>query len=607
MITLRVTESAIAALLAVLSAMLWLTGRMYAGFGYWTLAKVLAALGLALMTLFPASPYHTAPMILAALGSVMLSLQACRSFFGRPPRIAFNLALAGACLLSVVYGGVVLRSPQVTILALMLVIGLLYAWTAWVLFRACVQGMMLGKAITAFAFTLLASINLIGALPLARNSTTLSTWMIALTITSQLGLIVASFGFFLMHYERLLQDRELETAELSNLKHNLQETIERKTAELIRAQKLESIGRLAGGMAHDFNNLLAVVHGHANLVQAKMPQGNPLRVHMDKIVNVCEEASSLTERLLAFGRQKSFERGVVQLNQVIQKIEGLTRDVLGARIELITNLDPALGGTLADRGLLRQVLMNLVLNARDAMPRGGTLLIATQNAEVTPGQAKLMDDIAPGMYVALTVTDTGRGMDERTRSRIFEPFFTTKSASQGTGLGLATAYGIVKQCGGYIHVESQPSKGTSFKIFLPRVNEAQAVPAKQESAAPVSARILVVEDYNELRSLIGEVLREEGYTVLEASTGAEALSVVREYRGRLDLVMTDLAMPEMDGQTFADQVRRAHPHLKIVFMSAYPEAVLDHAEGKHHRIPVLRKPFTDADLTARIREVLNPA
>jgi len=606
-ITLRVTESGIAVLLAVLSAILWLTGRMYAGFGYWTLAKLLGALGFVLATVFPPNAYLTPLIFLAGLGSVILGLEACRSFFGRPARVAFDLVMGGMCLAILLYGAVALRSRQFSVMLVLFVFGVLYAATAWVLFRASVPGMILGRIITAFSFAILASIYLITVLgPLADNFTSLAAWMIAFTIASQLGLIVANFGFFLMHYERLLHDRELETAELSDLKHNLQETIEKKTAELIRAQKLESIGRLAGGMAHDFNNLLAVVHGHANLVQAKMTPGNPLRVHMDKIVNVCEEASSLTERLLAFGRQKSFERGVVQLNQVIQKIEGLTRDVLGARIELITKLDPALGGALADRGQLRQVLMNLVLNARDAMPQGGTLLVATENAVISPDQSKLMDDVAPGLYVALTVTDTGRGMDERTRSRIFEPFFTTKSSSQGTGLGLATAYGIVKQCGGYIQVESQPAKGTSFKIYFPRINEADAAAPKHEPSAPLSARILVVEDYHELRSLIGEVLREEGYTVLEASTGTEALSVLREHSGCLDLVMTDLAMPEMDGQTFADQVRRAHPELKIVFMSAYPEAVLEHAEGKHNSIPVLRKPFTDADLTARIREVLNP-
>jgi CheY-like chemotaxis protein/two-component sensor histidine kinase len=360
-------------------------------------------------------------------------------------------------------------------------------------------------------------------------------------------------------------------------------------------------------MAHDFNNLLAVIQGHANVIHAKMPPVNPLRVHIDKIVNVCEEATSLTERLLSFGSHQDFQRGVVHLNQVISKIEGLVRDILGARIELVINLDPSLGCGLADRGQLRQVLMNLVLNARDAMPRGGTLVIETRNVEIAAEDAQSNGGTS-GSYIMLVVEDSGRGMDERTRSRIFEPFFTTKG-DQGTGLGLATVHGIVKQTGGHIEVESRPGLGTTFRIFLPRIKQEEqpaGEPPATITVAP-SARILVVEDYPELRSLIGEVLREEGYTVLEAATGAEALALLRDHQGRLDLVMTDLAMPEMDGRRFAAQVRVTHPELKIVFMSAYPDAVLGHAESKQDSIPVLRKPFTDEDLTARIREVLNPA
>jgi CheY-like chemotaxis protein len=321
-------------------------------------------------------------------------------------------------------------------------------------------------------------------------------------------------------------------------------------------------------------------------------------------VNVCEEASSLTERLLAFGRGQSFEPGVVYLNDVIHKIEGLVRDILGDKIELITKLHPSLGYTLADRGQLGQVLMNLVLNASDAMPFSGTLNITTENADLDEA---LSPDVQPGPYVVLTVSDSGCGMDERTRSRIFEPFFTTKGSSKGTGLGLATVYGIVKQSGGHIQVESEPFQGTTFRVFLPRVTHETVTEATPAAAPSSGASILVVEDYKELRALIGEVLRETGYTVLEAATGVEALSMLQGCRGSVDLVMTDLAMPGMDGQTFAEQVRLEHPELKIVFMSAYPEAVLEHTRAKQTWIPVLRKPFTDEDLTSLVREVLNPA
>jgi len=293
---------------------------------------------------------------------------------------------------------------------------------------------------------------------------------------------------------------------------------------------------------------------------------------------------------------------------VVRKVESLMRDIVGDRIELAAILDPSLGYTLADRGQLRQVLMNLVLNARDAMPTGGELTISTSNVDVDEDGRS---DIPAGSYVMLAVADTGCGMDEETRSHIYEPFFTTKESNKRTGLGLATVYGIVKRSGGYIQVDSELFKGTTFRVFLPRIEErpVPTVPGTSVStvATPANAKILVVEDYEELRALIGEVLREAGYSVLEAATGPEALTLLRDYRGRLDLVMTDLAMPEMDGQTFAEQVQLSYPELKIVFMSAYPEAVLEHAETKLNRIRVLRKPFTDQDLTARVREVLNPA
>ena len=610
--TLRLSESVIGLLLATLSAILWSRGRMYSGFGYWTLAKVLGTVGYLIGALYLPGQAAAILMGLVGVASVILSPEACRSFFALSPRWRLNGMLAAAYLGVRWYVGIYLGLPQAAMAATFIEIGLIYSWAAWLLFAAKTPGQSLGRYTTAVAFSALFLVfGVTGVVEFTSSPVGSSNWMIAFGMVIELVLVVATFGFFLMHYERLLFEGVKQADEaaslnrdLTHLKAHLEETVQKKTTELIRSQKLESIGRLAGGMAHDFNNLLAVVHGHANLIQAKMPAGNPLRGHVDKIVNVCEEASSLTERLLAFGRQQSFEPGVVYLNDVVHKIEGLVRDILGERIELITKLSPSLGYALVDRGQLRQVLMNLVLNARDAMSSTGTLSIATENADL---REALSTDVPAGPYVVLTVTDSGCGMDERTRNRIFEPFFTTKEGSKGTGLGLATVYGIVKQSGGHIQVESEPFQGTTFRVYLPRVTH-EAAPEIAPSTAPYSgASILVVEDYRELRSLIGEVLREAGYTVLEAATGAEALSVLHDCRGCVDLVMTDLAMPEMDGQTFAEQVRLKHPELKIVFMSAYPEAVLEHTGARQTRIPVLRKPFTDEDLTARVREVLNPA
>jgi signal transduction histidine kinase/CheY-like chemotaxis protein len=613
-ITLRFSESAIALLLALLSAALWFTRRMYAGFGFWTLAKLVGTASFALSVVYGNRIEIAVLMAVAGLGSVLLSLEACRSFFELPPRKYFSAIALAVHLFLLVYAGAVLRSPALILLEALLVAGVFNGLIAWLLFRRTLPGAKLGRATTAFSFTVLAVAYITTALRFVfiyNGALGAQVTTPAFAAITQLALIAANFGFFLMHYERLLRDREEEAArtavlnrDLNELKDHLEDTVQKKTAELIRSQKLESIGRLAGGMAHDFNNLLAVMHGHANLVQAKMPVANPLRSHIDKIVNVCEEAGSLTEGLLAFGRQQSIKPSAILINEVVHKLDSLLRDVVGDKIELATRLEPSLGYTLADRGQLRQVLINLVLNARDAMPEGGDLTISTRNVDL---DEPLKSDIPAGSYVMLTVTDTGHGMDEETRSHIFEPFFTTKESSKRTGLGLATVYGIVKQSGGHLQVETQRFEGTTFRVFLPRLPK-QAVPKTvPELSASNGGNILVVEDYKELRALIGEVLREAGYSVIEASTGPEALGLLRHYQGRLDLVMTDLAMPEMDGQTFAEHVRLEYPDLKIVFMSAYPEAVLEHAETKQDGIRVLRKPFTDEDLTAQVREVLKPA
>jgi signal transduction histidine kinase/CheY-like chemotaxis protein len=600
-------------LLALLSAALWLTRRMYAGFGFWTLAKLVGTAGFALGVVYGNTPGIAVLMGLAGLGSVLLSLEGCRSFFGLRPQHYFHAAILVSHLAVLMYADLVLRYPRLIILETLLVIGVFNGWICWLLFRRNAPGAKLGRSTTAIGFAALAAVYIATGLRfifVLSGTPGAQVSNVTFAVVTQLALITANFGFFLMHYERLLRDREEEAArtallnqDLNDLKDHLEDTVQEKTAELIRSQKLESIGRLAGGMAHDFNNLLAMLHGHANLVQAKMPPGNPLRSHIDKIVNVCEEASSITEGLLAFGSQQSIEPSILLVNDVLHRLDGLLRDIVGDKIELAMRLDPSLGYTLADRGQLRQVLINLVLNARDAMPEGGDLTITTRNVDF---DESMNSDVPPGSYAMVVVSDTGHGMDEETRSHIFEPFFTTKESSKRSGLGLATVYGIVKQSGGHVQLETKRFEGTTFRVLLPRLQK--KVPESVfDLSVSNSGNILVVEDYKELRALIGEVLREAGYSVIEASTGPEALGLLRHYQGRLDLVMTDLAMPEMDGRTFAEHVHLEYPDLNIVFMSAYPEAVLEHAEAKQNRIRVLRKPFTDEDLTAQVREVLKPA
>ena len=374
-----------------------------------------------------------------------------------------------------------------------------------------------------------------------------------------------------------------------------------------QAQKMEAVGRLAGGVAHDFNNLLTVIIGYAELLLAGRDLETAQRTALQEIQRAAERGGALTHQLLAFSRGQPFTPRTVQLNTLIVHMEKMLSRLIGEDVELITVAAAEPATIRTDPGQLEQVVMNMVVNARDAMPGGGKLIIETANAQVNQTYAGPNVDLKPGSYVVLAISDTGMGMDPETVTHLFEPFFTTKAPGKGTGLGLATAYGIVKQSGGAISVYSEPGRGTTVKIYLPSA-EAKAAPeaAAQSPAAALrgSETILVLEDEARVRKLVCEVLAARGYHVLEAVRGQEAIRLAKEHRGRIHLLLADVVMPEMSGPQALEQIRARHPNMKVLFMSGYTDEAM-----MHHRIldsgaPFLQKPFLPEALARKVREVL---
>ena len=386
------------------------------------------------------------------------------------------------------------------------------------------------------------------------------------------------------------------------------EVTEKKRLEeqLQQAQKMEAIGRLAGGVAHDFNNLLTAILGYSDLLMSQLPRDGTLRQGVQQIRRAGEQAALLTRQLLAYSRKQILSPRVLDLNAVIETVSPMLRRLIGEDVELATAPGPALWATKADPGQLEQVLVNLAANARDAMPRGGRLTLRTRNAG--PGEAvPARPGSPPGRYVVLEVLDDGVGMDAETRSRVFEPFFTTKG-DRGTGLGMATVYGIVKQSGGHIEVESEPGKGTAFTLYLPAAEE-RFVPGRSHQGLPPlpsgTETVLVVEDDAVLRGLACRILSNCGYRVLEAADGADAVRVAGGHGGRLDLVVTDVVMPGMGGREAADRVVGLHPEAKVLFVSGYTDDAVVRHGVLEDQMPFLQKPFRPAALAGKVRELLD--
>jgi PAS domain S-box-containing protein len=402
-----------------------------------------------------------------------------------------------------------------------------------------------------------------------------------------------------------IRDETGETIGLVGIGHDVTER-QALEARLRQAQKMEAVGRLAGGVAHDFNNLLGVIQGYGALLQRQLDHGHPGRDKLDQMIKASERAANLTRQLLAFSRRQVLEPRVLELNAVVTESEPLLRRLVGEDVEVQVLEGASLGRVRADAGQIDQVLMNLVANARDAMPRGGRLLIETANVEWAEGAAPGRLPAPPGRYVRLSVRDTGTGIDAETLAHIFEPFFTTKERGKGTGLGLATVYGIVKQSGGYVGVDTEPGKGSSFDVYLPRVDDAvePAKPAVAPAAVSGAKTILVVEDEDALREVAREVLESNGYRVLTASSGKEALSVAAAHPEPLRLLLTDVVMPGMSGQELADRLRAGRPEMSVLFMSGYSDDVVARRGTMGGEARLLTKPFSVATLAQSVHEVL---
>jgi PAS domain S-box-containing protein len=380
----------------------------------------------------------------------------------------------------------------------------------------------------------------------------------------------------------------------------------RLESQLSRAQQLEAIGRLSGGIAHDFNNLLGVIIGYSEALQQRMSLDDPNREPIDEIRNAGERAAALTQQLLAFSRKQVLEPKILDLNAIVVEVEKMLRRLIGEDIRLTLALALHLGSVKADRSQIEQVLLNLAVNARDAMPSGGELILETANVTLDERAARSRPYLVPGRYVLLKVADTGCGMDAALQSRIFEPFFTTKEKGKGTGLGLATVYGVIKQSDGYILVESEVGKGTAFEIYLPLVEGQVGARLRSESSAAVCGdqrTILLVEDEESLRKLTTKTLIDVGYTVHEAPDAAAAIDIAKKTKGVIDLLLTDVVMPGMNGRALADTVSALRPEMRVLYMSGYTDGeIAPHGVLEAGRF-ILRKPFTRDQLVRQVEQV----
>jgi len=376
--------------------------------------------------------------------------------------------------------------------------------------------------------------------------------------------------------------------------------------QLRQAQKMEAVGMLAGGVAHDFNNLLTIITGYSQLVMNRLQPDDPNRLSIEQIIHASERAAALTQQLLAFSRRQVLQAKVLDVNGLVASLSNMLRRLIGEDVDLRLSLGADLGRVHADPGRLEQILMNLAVNARDAMPKGGTLTLETANVYLDETYSSRHLSAKPGPYILLAVSDTGTGMDADTQSRLFEPFFTTKGAGKGTGLGLSTVFGIVKQSGGSVQVYSEPGRGTSVKVYLPRIDQPVAVePAGIPRVLPLGTEtLLLVEDDDMVRHLMRETLQREGYQVQDTADPNEALRISGSHSGTIHLLITDVIMPKLSGTEMAAMLLRERPDMKVLYISGYTDNAVVNSGLLHQEVAFLQKPFTPAALIEKVHEVL---
>jgi two-component system, cell cycle sensor histidine kinase and response regulator CckA len=389
-----------------------------------------------------------------------------------------------------------------------------------------------------------------------------------------------------------------------------EELLRHRDEQLRQSQKMEAVGRLSGGIAHDFNNLLGVIIGYSESIEYRLTPNDPLRKSAEEIRKAGERAASLTHQLLAFSRQQVLQPQILDLNSLVSDMGKMLRRLIGTHIELSIDLATDLGKVKAEQSQIEQVIVNLAVNARDAMPESGKLRIETSNLDVSEDLASSFPFLHPGPYVLLTVTDTGVGMDVNTKRHIFEPFFTTKGPGKGTGLGLATVYGVVKQSGGGIIVDSEPGHGATFKIFLPQTQETAVETAREEittKESTATGTILVVEDEEALLNITAERLTESGYTILTARDGLHALEIARSFNGRIHLLVTDIMMPKMGGLALARNLAELRPGIRVVFMTGHADREASYREALRSGADSIQKPFSHDQLIRLVRQALETA
>ena len=432
-------------------------------------------------------------------------------------------------------------------------------------------------------------------------------------MTNEFSFPDGSAGWFELRFVPVPEGACILSMDITERKRS-ESAMVRMEQQLRQAQKLEAIGRLAGGIAHDFNNVLSVILSYTVFIDEALEPGEPMRDDVGEIRAAALRATDLTKQLLAFSRQQAMQPKIIDLNQVVAGSEKMLRRLLGADVALTVLPFVGLWKVKVDPSQFDQVLMNLAINARDAMPSGGKLVIETQNVNLDEDYARMHHGVTPGAYVKLAITDNGVGMDRDTQARIFEPFFTTKEKDKGTGLGLATVFGIIKQSGGHIWLYSEPGHGTTFKVYLPRTVDPESIrhrsdteQTQQQPPARGNETILLVEDDDQVRAIAVNILRRNGYRVLEASNGGEAFMICEDHSATIHLLVTDVVLPRMSGRQLAERLTPMRPQMKILYMSGYTDdAVLQHGILESN-VAYLQKPLTPDALTRKVRDVLNGA